>query len=193
MAQLEALKIICKDEKLSCTGTTEQLKNRIVKHYIKSQEFSPKKYYAGLSTEEAKLRKKEITKGKKTSHKDKSAYKGFKTDIGKKTKPSTYTKMFHEKFPDIHSLSQISKATGIPSDIIKKVYNKGLAAWRTGHRPGATQGQWGYARVYSFVLKGCTYYSPDNTLVKEAKERSEKAKEHWKKMRCVCPKGCEHK
>ena len=101
--------------------------------------------------------------------------------------------MFHEYFPNVKSLGGISKATGIPLDIIKKVYDKGLAAWRTGHRPGATQGQWGYARVYSFVLKGCTYYYPDNSLAREAKERSQKAVEHWKKMKCICAKGCSHK
>ena len=138
-------------------------------------------------------RKKEIAKGTKTKSSDRSAYKPFKTDKYKKTKTSSYTTRFHQLFPGVTSLSSISKATGIPSDILKKVYDKGLAAWRTGHRPGATQGQWGYARVYSFVLKGCTYYSPDNKLADEAKEKSVKAKNHWKKMTCMCKKGCSHK
>jgi hypothetical protein len=93
----------------------------------------------------------------------------------------------------VSGLGEISKATGIPKSILQKVYDKGLAAWRTGHRPGATQGQWGHARVYSFVLKGCTYYSPDNKLVEEAKNMSDKAKTHWKKMTCMCKKGCSHK
>jgi hypothetical protein len=28
-----------------------------------------------------------------------------------------------------------------------------MAAWKTGHRPGATQQQWGYARVSSFLTR----------------------------------------
>jgi len=38
-------------------------------------------------------------------------------------------------------------------DILKQVYNRGLAAYKTGHRPGATQGQWAMARVNSFITK----------------------------------------
>jgi hypothetical protein len=87
-------------------------------------------------------------------------------------------------------LQEIAKVTGIPLDILKKVYDKGLAAWRTGHRPGATQGQWAYARVYSFVVKGCTHYNPDHKLVEEAKNRSAKAKAFWQNLPCFCHKGC---
>ena len=43
-------------------------------------------------------------------------------------------------------------ARGKPTgEIIKKVYDKGVAAWRTGHRVGAGAEQWGYARVHSFL------------------------------------------
>lgn len=154
-------------------------------------KYSPKKYYAGLSQEEVEVRKKEIAKGRRTESDDPSAYEPFQTDIGKKTKPSTYTTRFHELFPGVSGLKNISNETGIPLDILKKVYDKGLAAWRTGHRPGATQGQWAYARVYSFVLKGCTYFYPDHTLVEEAKQRSNKAVQHWEGMTCMCKKGCQ--
>jgi len=41
--------------------------------------------------------------------------------------------------------------TGIPYRFLKKVYDKGLAAWKTGHRPGASQHQWAMARVNSWV------------------------------------------
>jgi hypothetical protein len=43
-----------------------------------------------------------------------------------------------------------------------------MAAWRTGHRPGATEQQWGYARVYSFLLKGKTYYTADADLANKS-------------------------
>ena len=43
--------------------------------------------------------------------------------------------------------------SGMPLGILKKVYNRGMAAWKTGHRPGTTPQQWGMARVNSFVTK----------------------------------------
>ena len=35
-----------------------------------------------------------------------------------------------------------------------RVYNKGLAAYRTGHRPGTTPNQWAMARVNSVLTGG---------------------------------------
>lgn len=52
------------------------------------------------------------------------------------------------------ALKNKAEKTGMPLSILKKVYDRGLAAWRTGHRPGAGQHQWGMARVNSFVTKG---------------------------------------
>ena len=43
--------------------------------------------------------------------------------------------------------------SGMPFGILKKVFNRGVAAWRTGHRPGTNPTQWGLARVNSFVTK----------------------------------------
>ena len=37
---------------------------------------------------------------------------------------------------------------------LKKVYDRGMAAWRTGHRPGTTPQQWAFARVNSFITGG---------------------------------------
>ncbi len=37
---------------------------------------------------------------------------------------------------------------------LTKVYNKGLAAYRTGHRPGTTPNQWAMARVNSVLTGG---------------------------------------
>lgn len=51
-------------------------------------------------------------------------------------------------------LKKKAEKTGISYGILKKVYDRGVAAWRTGHRPGTTPEQWGYARVNSFVTKG---------------------------------------
>lgn len=51
------------------------------------------------------------------------------------------------------SLKKKADKTGIPFGILKKVFNRGKAAWRTGHRPGTNPDQWGHARVNSFATK----------------------------------------
>jgi len=119
--------------------------------------YAPLKYFRGLGT----LKEVE-TRYKKMLKKD---YSNFKTDVGIKTKTSSYTQKFRKKYgPDVKSLPEISKATGVPLKTLQKVYNRGLAAWRTGHRPGASPQAWGYARVHSFVTKGKTYYTADKDL-----------------------------
>ena len=51
------------------------------------------------------------------------------------------------------ALAKKSEASGISVGTLRKVYNRGVAAWRTGHRPGTTPEQWGYARVNAFIAK----------------------------------------
>ena len=121
--------------------------------------YAPLKYFRGLKT----LKDVE-TRYKKMLKKD---YSDFKTDEGIKTRTSTYTQKFRKKYgQNVKSLPEISKATGVPLKIIQTVYNRGLAAWRTGHRPGASPQAWGYARVHSFIMKGKTYYTADADLRK---------------------------
>lgn len=63
------------------------------------------------------------------------------------------------------ALAKKSAASGVPLRILKKVYNRGVAAWRTGHRPGTTPQQWGMARVNSYITKGKgTYHGADKDL-----------------------------
>ena len=50
-------------------------------------------------------------------------------------------------------LSSKAKKSGISVDTLRKVYNRGVAAWKTGHRPGTTPQQWGHARVNAFIVK----------------------------------------
>jgi hypothetical protein len=141
--------------------------------------FLPKKYFEGLSSKRKTERRKEIEKYGSMSSTNKQAYVGFKTDKNIRTKPSKYTSQWKKLFPEANSLEEKSKATGVPLKYIEDSYNRGMAAWRTGHRPGATQQQWGYARVHSFLLKGKTYFSTDSDLVDEAINRSSKAKDWW--------------
>uniref|UniRef100_A0A6C0M0I6 DUF5824 domain-containing protein n=1 Tax=viral metagenome TaxID=1070528 RepID=A0A6C0M0I6_9ZZZZ len=98
------------------------------------------------------------------SFRDPNAYKPFKTDRGVTARPSSYSSRFHSKYPGVKGLPAISKATGVSLGVLKQVYNRGMAAWRTGHRPGASQEAWGMARVHSFVLHGKTYRTADADL-----------------------------
>ena len=71
------------------------------------------------------------------------------------------------------ALKKKADKSGIPVGILKQVYNRGMAAWRTGHRPGATQQQWAFARVNSFITGGKTRTTADADLWKKAKGRKE--------------------
>ena len=50
-------------------------------------------------------------------------------------------------------LKKKAEKSGMPLGILRQVYNRGIAAWKTGHRPGTTPQQWGFARVNSFITK----------------------------------------
>ncbi len=149
----------------------------------KKNQFLPHKYYAGLTRKQKIQRKKEIEKYGALSWKDPKAYVGFKTDRYGSRKTSSYTMSWRKRFPDAKSLQEKSNATGVPLHYIQDVYNRGLGAWRTGHRPGATEQQWGYARVHSFLLCGKTHYGPDSDLVRKAKRYSRKARSWFR----ACP------
>ena len=119
--------------------------------------YAPLKYFRGLKTLRD-VEKRYVKMKTKT-------YTKFSTDKGVKTRTSSYTKRFREKYPNAKSLPEIAKATKIPLKTLRTVYDRGLAAWRTGHRPGASPQAWAYARVHSFVMKGKTYYTADKDLV----------------------------
>ena len=71
------------------------------------------------------------------------------------------------------SLKKKAEKTGIPFGILKQVFNRGKAAWRTGHRPGTNPDQWGHARVNSFATKSKgTWGGADKDLA--AKVRAKK-------------------
>ena len=66
------------------------------------------------------------------------------------------------------ALKKKAEKSGMPLGILRKVFNRGVAAWRTGHRPGTTPTQWGLARVNSFVTKSSgTWGKADADLAKQ--------------------------
>lgn len=98
---------------------------------------------------------------------------------------ATWKKQFLKKYglPEDTSLSleDISAITGIPSDALQIVYNRGIGAWKTNpesvrlqfsfHKKKNAPRQsrlskeaWAAARVYSFVMGGPTFQTADKDV-----------------------------
>ena len=73
-------------------------------------------------------------------------------------------------YEQIAGLKKKAEKSGMPYGILKKVYDRGMAAWRGGHRPGASQQQWAFARVNSFITKSSgTWGGADKDLAAKVK------------------------
>jgi len=176
----------CKKASLNCSGSKEEMILRI-KEYLKNYKVAPR-YLRGLTREEKFVKMFEIRYNTlKERSGVKKIYEPRKNPQKKSRKPkkiSKYTEKWNKKFGG-KTLEEKSKKSGVPKSILKKVYNKGLAAWRGGaHRPGASQQSWAIARVNSFLTCGKTFYFPDHLLAKDAMKKSPKAREFWKKQSC---------
>lgn len=107
----------------------------------------------------------------------------------KETRSSTNKQKYNKKygFPrdSSHSLTDISKKTGIKRAVLQKVYNRGVGAWK--NNPGSVRlksgkkgagprsakmgkEQWAMARIYSFVMGGKTQKTADADLWKIRKK-----------------------
>lgn len=77
----------------------------------------------------------------------------------------TLSEMLDELLSENEGVKKKAAKSGMPYGVLMKVYNRGMAAWRTGHRPGTTPQQWGMARVNSFVTKSSgTWGKADSDL-----------------------------
>ena len=93
-----------------------------------------------------------------------------------------------DESPD-KSLKKKAEKTGMPFGILKQVFNRGVAAWKTGHRPGTTPEQWGHARVNSFVTKSKgTWGGADQDLAKKVQGKSEEIEEDYKDVIKMYPR-----
>ena len=144
----------------------------------------PKKYYAkdadGDEMSKATKEKRAAFFKKQANKPDdeKSSYKQAPGDANAKTKPSKYTKKYQQMFgEEIEGLKTKSEKSGISYSILKKVYDRGMAAWKSGHRPGTTPQQWAFARVNSFITGGKTRTTADADLWKQHKGKSESVDE----------------
>ena len=70
------------------------------------------------------------------------------------------------------ALKAKSEKSGVSVGILSKVYDRGMAAYKTGHRPGTTPQQWALARVNSFLTGGGARKA-DADLWKQAKGQKE--------------------
>ena len=156
---------------------------------IKDREGTqPAKYYAKdaegdkMSKATKQARARHFAKyGKKNDDMDKN-YKPAPGDAGGKTKPSVHTKKYQQMFgkesvdklnEKIDGLVKKADKSGMPYSVLKKVYDRGMAAWKTGHRPGTTPQQWAFARVNSFITKSSgTWGGADKDLAKKVKGES---------------------
>jgi len=109
-----------------------------------------------MKGDEPPLKKSTITKGHEIAK-----------SILKKEEKEHPAKM---KYEEIAGLKKKAEKSGMPYGILKKVYDRGMAAWRGGHRPGASQQQWAFARVNSFVTKSSgTWGGADKDLAAKVK------------------------
>ena len=155
----------------------------------------PAKYFAkdaegdAMSKSTKDKRDAHFNKGREKDDDDPSAYKPAPGDATAKTKPSKSTNKMKKMFPDLYketveeaaadkSLAKKAEASGISVGILKQVYKRGVAAWRTGHRPGTTPEQWGHARVNSFITGGKTRTTADADLWKQHKGKSEEKEDN---------------
>lgn len=143
----------------------------------------PANYHKGLAKSTKEKRDAQFKKQAKMDDDNPNAYKPAPGDKSAETKPSSHTKkynkMFGEETQELEesnvkkSLENKSKETGVAYGILKSVYDRGVAAWRTGHRPGTTPTQWGLARVNSFVTGGTTQKTTDKDLWSKHKGKNE--------------------
>ena len=173
----------------NCVPKDEEVSEKEDPDLKKKKGTQPAKYFAkdAEGDEMAKSTKdKRDAHFKKQAKKDddtKSAYKPAPGDATAKTKPSKYTNKMKKLFPDLYkemvdesatkSLQKKADASGISLGILKKVFDRGLAAWKGGHRPGTTAVQWGHARVNSFISGGKTRTTGDADLWKQHKGKKE--------------------
>jgi hypothetical protein len=163
----------------------EKRREMAIAAHLSAQDEDNKAYNKGVAADKKDDRDDHFDKQAKMSDDDPKAYKpapGDKDKDGelKKTKVSKHTKKYKQMYGEdkqpieekIAGLEKKAKKSGISYGILKQVYDRGMAAWKTGHRPGASQQQWAFARVNSFITKGSgTWGKADKDLA--AKVRKE--------------------
>lgn len=142
----------------------------VINEALTEETNHPDKYFKGVSNKNKKQRKKDFESNKKKADDDPSAYEPMAGDVTPTDKKSKYTSEYKKKFVESkQAVKNKSEETGIPYSILKKVYDRGISAWKSGHRPGTTPHQWALARINSFAVGGKTRQTADKDLWDEYK------------------------
>jgi hypothetical protein len=165
------------------------------------QKKVPEKYLKGLK-DKGKKGSKEAMKREIEKFSGKDKYKqdwdaDYDDEGGRiNTKQGAATNAFKKRFGEIiqqkvveymdaisldedaseEGLQNKAEKSEIPLGILRQVYNKGQAAWNTGHRPGVSQDQWAMGRVNSFITGVGGSRSADSKLWKQAQAAKKKKK-----------------
>jgi len=144
-------------------------------------------YYSGLSASTAQKRKAHFDKHAKMDDRNPDAYKPAPGDANAETRLSKYTKAFKAQFGEDFldeakmntAIKNKAEKSGISYSILKQVFDRGVAAWKSGHRPGTTPAQWGLARVNSFIVGGKTRSTADADIWKKHSQQKESFEESY--------------
>lgn len=107
---------------------------------------------------------------------DKSYKKRSGGKMPKSKATEAYERMYGKDSEDMSedgvtaSLKKKAEKSGISLGVLRRVYERGMAAWRTGHRPGVAPQQWAMGRVNSFITGSGGARKADSDLWKKAKK-----------------------
>ena len=112
---------------------------------------------------------------------DDGEFSGAELDMyASEMQPDEFGDAYEEFKPileEIEGLKKKAEKSGIAYSILKAVYDRGMAAWQGGHRPGTTPQQWAFARVNSFITKGSgTWGKADKDLASKVSKNEEFSK-----------------
>ena len=133
----------------------------------------------GTEKEKLKDLEKEVPKKDFTDRYGKEGEAIYYATLTKMAKKEDVDMEFYRLDEKIQGLVNKSKQTGVPYGILKKSYDRGMAAWKTGHRPGTTPQQWAMARVNSMLTGGKADpdLQPKARAAKKAKKAAKKKEE----------------
>ena len=103
-------------------------------------------------------REKEANKRRHDRQLDRARTQDARTGVRKASQDnrgvsSSVSEAYELTEKSMDALKKKASKSGVSYGTLKKVYDRGVAAWRTGHRPGTTPQPWGYARVNAFITK----------------------------------------
>jgi hypothetical protein len=168
------------------TANPNVMKREIRKH-SKKRDDDPSAY----GPWDADYKSRKAKKGKRVSTKQSEYTKKFKKMYDSEGLNSPNILSYEEfnelkeslEIENVNEESSVDKAlknksekSGFPLGILRKVYKRGYASWKLGHRPGVPPQAWAMARVNSFIVGGRTTEMSDKALYKQAKKNRKKKK-----------------